>query len=147
MNTLYVPLWAAFVTTVVLMGMAFFSAEAWLGARSKVRVFEAQQIRPAMPIPESELPGTVDHPAGYIYLLQGTKGYYKIGYTRDPKDRLRTFANKLPFDVEYLHLIETDNTMRAEKLMHTVFAHRHARGEWYRLTESDIAIITAITKL
>ncbi len=34
---------------------------------------------------------------GYVYLLQSPTGYWKIGRTSDPNDRMKTFSVKLPF--------------------------------------------------
>ena len=82
---------------------------------------------------------------GYVYLLQGQKGYYKIGHTKDPSDRYQTFKLKLPFAVEYLHLITCDDRRAAESMLHRCFAHRRIKGtEWFLLTEDDIRLIKSI---
>lgn len=100
-------------------------------------------------------PVTVDCPPlpqgarpGYVYLLQGQKGYYKIGRTVDPNDRYRTFKLKLPFDVDYLHLIPCRNRFAAEGRLHRCFDHRRVTGsEWFRLSLDDVALIKSIKEM
>lgn len=82
--------------------------------------------------------------SGYVYLLQSSIGYYKIGYTSNPTTRAATFAVKLPFDVEFMHFIKTNHMRRAEKQLHDKYAERRVNGEWFTLTEADIAEIKAI---
>lgn len=43
--------------------------------------------------------------SGYIYLIRGIRGTYKIGKTADIKNRRRTFEVKLPFEIEFEHVI------------------------------------------
>jgi hypothetical protein len=48
--------------------------------------------------------------AGYVYLVKNVHAQeYKIGKTTNPKSRKRTFDLKLPFRVELLHTIYTDD--------------------------------------
>lgn len=81
------------------------------------------------------------NPQGYVYLIQSSTGHYKIGHTANPLKRLRTFEAKLPFEIEYVHLIATTNRFALEKELHTKFADRRVRGEWFALTSADIAYI------
>lgn len=93
------------------------------------------------PLPQGVRPG-------YVYLVQGQQGYYKIGRTADPNDRLRTFKLKLPFDVEYLHLIACGNRFAVEAILHRSFDHRRVPGsEWFKLTRDDIALIKSIKEM
>lgn len=84
---------------------------------------------------------------GYVYLIQSSDGYWKIGRTIDPDDRMRTFNVKLPFGVEYKHLIPCDDYYAAEKLLHDRYDHRRVNGEWFSLTESDVREIYQIERL
>lgn len=86
--------------------------------------------------------------AGYVYLIKGPKGYYKIGCTKDPGDRYRTFRLNLPFEIEYLHLIPCQDYRSAEALLHRCFAHRRIEGtEWFTLTSDDVILIRTIQTL
>ncbi len=80
--------------------------------------------------------------SGYVYLLQtGEEGIYKIGKTKDPQDRRKTFGVLLPFNVEYVHLIESDNMSRDERRLHQRFAlKRIGRSEFFELSERDVGL-------
>lgn len=81
--------------------------------------------------------------AGWVYLIGGEGDAYKIGCTKAPSNRMKTFKNKLPFRVRYEHLIETDDMYQLERLFHNYYKVRgkHLEGEWFRLSERDIAYI------
>lgn len=84
---------------------------------------------------------------GYIYLLQSVSGAYKIGRSKDPDDRLRTFEVKLPFEVEYVCTVETANMYELERALHKQFDHKRINGEWFRLDDKDIAAIKALSEI
>ncbi len=76
---------------------------------------------------------------GYVYVLQSETGHYKIGRARDPISRQKTFGVKLPFRVNYEIVIEADNYVELERDLHDRFAYCRLDGEWFNLTEGDIA--------
>lgn len=76
---------------------------------------------------------------GYVYVLRSPTGAFKIGLTKNPTDRLHTFSVKLPFEVEFELLIKTDDMRSLETELHARYADKHINGEWFTLTESDIA--------
>lgn len=75
---------------------------------------------------------------GFVYLLQSPTGHFKIGRTKDPENRRATFGVKLPFPVEFIHLIACDDMHEMERGLHRRFAHRRLDGEWFALTTEDI---------
>ncbi len=85
--------------------------------------------------------------AGYIYLLKSETGYYKIGYTKDMHTRMKAFGVHLPFKVELLHTITTDDMYTTEQALHQHFAHCRANGEWFALTDDEVAWITSHSSL
>lgn len=87
------------------------------------------------------------NPGGYIYLLKSTSGYWKIGRTRNPDDRIQTFTVKLPFEVEYEHLIPCSDCIIAERQLHAQFADKRVNGEWFALTPEDVEEIKSITEM
>ena len=101
----------------------------------------------------SDFPAIDKSRAGYVYLVKGPKGFYKIGHTKDPRDRYQTFKLNLPFDVEYLHLIICADRFLIEKRLHSVFSHCRVKDdkgkdtEWFILTFDDIAIIKSIKEM
>lgn len=84
---------------------------------------------------------------GFVYLLKSVTGHWKIGRTVSPKDRLKTFGIQLPFEVEFEHLIPTNNMAEAESRLHIRFEARHVNGEWFALTDEDVAYIKSIERM
>lgn len=82
--------------------------------------------------------------SGYVYILQSSTGHYKIGRTKNPNDRLRTFNVKLPFEVEFTLLYQTPDMYIVEQVLHDRFEHRRVAGEWFALTPQDIEDIKAL---
>lgn len=80
-------------------------------------------------------------PSGYVYLLQSSTGYYKIGRARNPNNRMATFGVKLPFEVEYRHLIKTDDMFALEAELHRRYADCRVNGEWFNLSDEQVAEI------
>jgi hypothetical protein len=81
---------------------------------------------------------------GYVYLIKSTSGHYKIGRTKSPKDRMATFGTKLPFEVEYEHLIECNDMYEIESELHARYASRRVNGEWFDLTEDHVKWIKSL---
>lgn len=86
--------------------------------------------------------------SGFVYLLATPHDVtlFKIGRTSNPDNRLRTFNVKLPFPVEYTHLIKTDDMYTLESALHRRFASQRLNGEFFRLTEADVQYIKALSK-
>jgi hypothetical protein len=98
------------------------------------------------PLPAIKLdPKSIDR-SGYVYVLQSPTGYYKIGRTRNPQNRIQTFGVLLPFEVAYLYVIATTNMVLLETRLHQRFAEKRAGGEWFALDENDIAYIAALAE-
>jgi len=81
---------------------------------------------------------------GYVYLLRSDIGLYKIGKSKDPASRIRTFGIKLPFRVEYEHVIHTSAMTTLELELHHRYADKRMDGEWFALTPEDVDAIRAI---
>lgn len=81
---------------------------------------------------------------GYVYLIRSDTGCYKIGCARNPEDRLRTFEVKLPFRVEYLVLIKTNDMRRLEGQLHAKFTDKRISGEWFNLSDDDVQYIKSL---
>lgn len=77
---------------------------------------------------------------GYVYLLKDIEitGYCKIGKTTQPFHRMKAFGVQLPFETELIHVIECRNLHQTETQLHTRFADKRKRGEWFDLTTEDI---------
>lgn len=78
-----------------------------------------------------------------VYLVQAPGGLYKIGESKCPADRLATL-DPSGFGFELLHAIPSTDRKGLESILHTAFAHRRVRGEWFRLAEEDVALIRSV---
>ncbi len=81
---------------------------------------------------------------GYVYLLQAESGAYKIGRTQDPANRIKTFGIQLPFEVDFICVIQTPDMAELESRLHTKFADKQIRGEWFELNEDDVEYIKSL---
>jgi hypothetical protein len=80
---------------------------------------------------------------GFVYLMKGDS-YYKIGYSKRPPQRRVDISPKLPFELQLIHAIEADNARALEMQLHERFTEKRLRGEWFRLTEQDVAYIKSL---
>lgn len=82
--------------------------------------------------------------SGYVYLVQSPTGAYKIGRTKDPSNRMKTFTVKLPFEVDYVCVIETADMYKLEGDLHLRFNTKRVNGEWFRLEPQDVEHIKSL---
>lgn len=98
------------------------------------------------PQPQPE-PQPEPKPNGYVYLLRG-EGVYKIGRAKRVDKRVTQFSPKLPFDAKVIHTIpcygSTYAMHQAETRLHTKFAGKRKRGEWFTLTDGDVEYIKTL---
>lgn len=73
-----------------------------------------------------------------VYLLKAGP-YYKIGKAKDLDQRVKQIKLQLPYSVETLHSIATDDSMGIESYWHKRFASKRVNGEWFLLTDDDVA--------
>ena len=82
---------------------------------------------------------------GYIYFIRaGKSGSIKIGYSIDPKGRLRRLQTSLPHRLTML--ATRPGTMEDEGALHTKFAHLRKSGEWFTPARELIDHIFGWTK-
>lgn len=94
--------------------------------------------------PHEATPATVrkqvDVRPGYIYILQAGP-FYKIGLTRDLDQRRRTVELQLPFPASIVFSVHVDDMFTHERQFHELFADKRMNGEWFDLTDEDLAAI------
>ncbi len=75
---------------------------------------------------------------GYVYLIRSPTGAYKIGRSKNPKDRIQTFEVKLPFEIQYIVTIRASNMSGLERALHEKYGAKRINGEWFALDEQDV---------
>jgi len=68
----------------------------------------------------------------YIALDHNT-GFYKIGKSKNPALREKTLQSEKP-TIEIIEILKKD----IEKKLHTKFASKRIRGEWFKLTKEEV---------
>lgn len=84
---------------------------------------------------------------GYIYLIKSSHNLYKIGLTAEPKWRIARLDVTLPFEIDVLHLIPTDDMRRTEKRLHETYKSKRQKGEWFALSDDDVMAICSIKEM
>lgn len=82
----------------------------------------------------------------YLYLIK-CQQFYKIGITNDVESRLAQLSTGNPFELEVLAVYGFANAQAVENTMHQRFANTQQRGEWFALTNNDVAIFGQICQL
>lgn len=93
---------------------------------------------PEPPISAGKVTKSKAKRSGFVYILQSDRGLYKIGRTVDPASRAKTFGIQLPFEVEFVLLIKSDDYSGLEARLHERFAKKRVNGEWFKLSGKDI---------
>lgn len=80
---------------------------------------------------------------GYVYLIWSQYGY-KIGKAVNVKSRTKLFEVRLPFPIRVEHYAFFNDYTQAERTLHNHFQDKRLEGEWFRLTEADVALIKSL---
>jgi len=88
-------------------------------------------------------------PGCYVYLMKDTSnGYYKIGISNTPEYRERTLQSEKP-TIEMIACKKFPIRKIAESIesaLHTAYSQQRLRGEWFTLTDADVAAIIETLK-
>jgi hypothetical protein len=79
-------------------------------------------------------------PTGFVYVIESGR-YYKIGSTKNPKNRFRKYITENPNKIEVVIQKEAYSYIDAEKLLHELFNEKRCHGEWFLLNEEDLVLI------
>lgn len=82
---------------------------------------------------------------GYIYLFE-SQGLYKIGRSHTPAIRRRRLQTGSPTPIRTVHTLKTVFHKWIEQQLHSRFADKRVRGEWFALTDEDVAYIKSLTR-
>lgn len=80
---------------------------------------------------------------GFVYLLE-SGGVYKIGVTKNLNRRVKQISPKMPYPVNLIHSIKTNDRYKLEGWLHNIFRSKRLEGEWFQLSETDVQIIKSM---
>ncbi|WCO68717.1 GIY-YIG nuclease family protein [Iamia majanohamensis] len=80
--------------------------------------------------------------AGFVYLARSGR-FHKVGQTQHVGRRSYELQLQLPERLQLVHTIRTDDPRGVERYWHDRFAHLRANGEWFKLSQSDVAAFKA----
>ena len=82
--------------------------------------------------------------SGFIYVIymDTPERYCKIGMTADLGGRLKTHQCSSPFELFVACGYFVPNMRTEEAALHAAFADKRVRGEWFRLNEEDLKLIS-----
>jgi Meiotically Up-regulated Gene 113 (MUG113) protein len=79
-----------------------------------------------------------DAPYGFVYLVKGHPGEYKIGRTNLVDRRLSELGATASIEQTLIHEIKTDDPAGIEAYWHKRFQGKRMRGEWFKLNADDV---------
>lgn len=83
---------------------------------------------------------------GYVYIIKCCS-FYKIGITKNIKDRIRNYDTHNPKKTEYVHFEFFDDSEEVEKILFDIFQDKRIKGEWFKLKREDVLEAISIMKL
>lgn len=76
-----------------------------------------------------------------VYFIRAENGLVKIGITSNIAKRFEALNVASPVELVLLFYIETDEARKLEGSFHSIFESQWVKGEWFRLSDDDIAWI------
>lgn len=77
---------------------------------------------------------------GFVYLLRNIdNNKYKIGYTKNPLQRIEQLSSISGGTLEYVHKISTEDCEGIESQLHQEFSSFNHLGEWFVFRDENIA--------
>ena len=75
---------------------------------------------------------------GHVYLLHFGGEEYKIGCSNNVERRFREIKTQMPYEGKIIHAIETGDPEGIEAYWHQYFKGKRLKGEWFKLSASDV---------
>ena len=115
-----------------------FGSDAWRQDRLQDR--KGEVFRPDMSVP------TLVPVEGIVYLMRGSK-LHKIGKTVNLSQRKKQIERDVEESVEVVHTIKSNDITRAEMTLHKRYKKLRRWGEWFDLSEGDVAEIRTVSRM
>lgn len=80
---------------------------------------------------------------GYVYLIRWGENY-KIGCTTNLERRIKEVTIQLPEQGELVHQIPSDDPRRDEEYLKNRYKDANVRGEWFKLSQAEVAQIRRV---
>lgn len=77
----------------------------------------------------------------YVYLMESIRDYdtvYKIGYSKNPKQRRDNVQTGNDGHVKVLYSFETKHGRTLESAIQNFYSHKHQNMEWFNLDIQDV---------
>ena len=74
----------------------------------------------------------------YVYIIK-CQDCYKIGKATNAGSRLKELQVGNPYKLELIKVFKVDDGLRFEGVLHNLFYAKNIRGEWFKLTQEDLA--------
>jgi hypothetical protein len=83
--------------------------------------------------------------SGVVYLLKiKDDDQYKIGVSTKFKKRYDKLSTLMPFELETVNLIKSNDIYNLEESLHNKFEDKRINGEWFELSSKDVKYIKSI---
>lgn len=73
-----------------------------------------------------------------IYLIKDGEDRYKIGYSKNPKERLKQLQTAGATVYEIIYEIECKHTTKVETALHNYLNQYRTNGEWFALSVDEV---------
>lgn len=73
-----------------------------------------------------------------IYLIKDGEDRYKIGYSKNPKERLKQLQTAGATEYHLFYEIECEYATKVERVMHRYMNRYRTNGEWFQLPYEDV---------
>lgn len=88
--------------------------------------------------------------SGFVYVVYidtGLERIYKVGLAKHFGARMDQHQTSSPFEICVAICYYTGNMRMEERTLHAMFQDKHVRGEWFRLSDSDLDAIACRARL
>lgn len=79
-----------------------------------------------------------------VYVLE-CRGSYKIGRTENLPKRMKSLQVGNPFPMTLAHVIFTEEYIKVEQALHSIFEHSRTSNEWFSLSLRDLATVRSMS--
>ncbi len=99
-----------------------------------------REQKPRATRPEPGEPTPPKPKPGFVYVMRCNE-FYKIGISKNPTKRLEQISPLMPYKIELIHTIATENMKELESFLHEQLAHCRVNGEWFDLSVNELCAL------